>query len=196
MKVAISSSGPGLDAPIDPRLGRCECLLFVDPDTLKYETVNNENRMLGGGAGIQTARTIAERGAKVVLTGNCGPNASKTLREAGVRVLEGVNGTVREVLERYKKGEMSPVEQSSVQGHFEKSRGCGMAMGRGGGRGMGRGVAASLPLRPNPTESAAANEPFPGYCTQDEIAALEEQVQRVTWQLGELLGRIRELQKS
>ena len=43
--------------------------------------------MLGGGAGIQSAQLMADRGVKTVLTGNCGPNAHQTLSAADIEVL-------------------------------------------------------------------------------------------------------------
>ena len=142
MKIAVSSTGPELTASLDPRLGRCEYLLIVDPDTMEYEALENENKTRGGGAGIQTARTIAERGAPVVLTGNCGPNAHETLTAAGVQVFTGLTGTVQDALESYKRGEVMASEGPNVQSHAGmggggRGMGCGRGMGRRGGRGMG-----------------------------------------------------------
>jgi predicted Fe-Mo cluster-binding NifX family protein len=156
MKIAVSSTGPGLADPLDPRLGRCEYLLIVDSDTMEFEAVENENKTRGGGAGIQTARTIAERGATVVLTGNCGPNAHETLTAAGVQVITGLTGTVRDALDCYKRGEAIASEGPNVQSHagmggsgpsaaggtgsgMGPGMGQGRAMGGGGGRGMGGG---------------------------------------------------------
>lgn len=153
MKVAVSSTGPSLADAVDPRLGRCEYLLIVDPDTMGFEALQNENKMLGGGAGIQTARMIAERGANVVLTGNCGPNAYETLAAAGVQVITGMGGTVQEALDVFKKGGFSASQGPNVQSHagmagagapasgpgFGMGPGSGMGRGMGGGRGMGCG---------------------------------------------------------
>ncbi len=33
MKICITSTGPRLDSEMDPRFGRCQYFLFVDPDT-------------------------------------------------------------------------------------------------------------------------------------------------------------------
>ena len=71
MKIAISASGPSLDAEVDPRFGRCQYLIIVDPDTMEFEAVENSNAMAAGGAGIATGQMIAEKGVNVVLTGNC-----------------------------------------------------------------------------------------------------------------------------
>jgi len=148
MKIAVSSTGPGLADALDPRLGRCEYLLIVDADTMEFEAILNENKTRGGGAGIQTARDIAERGATVVLTGNCGPNAHETLTAAGVQVITGMTGSVRDALDCWKRGEVGASDGPNVQSHAGMggsapsgaTSGSGMGQGMGGGgRGMGGG---------------------------------------------------------
>ena len=101
VKVAVSSTGPGLDVEIDPRFGRCEYFVIVDSETMAFDVVENPNVMASGGAGIQSAQLVADKGAEVVLTGNCGPNAFQTLQAAGISVCVGVAGTVGQVVERY-----------------------------------------------------------------------------------------------
>ena len=79
MKVAVSSAGKDLNSQIDPRFGRCAYFIIVDTDTMDYEVFDNKNMILGGGAGIQSAQFVASKDAKVVITGNCGPNAVRAL---------------------------------------------------------------------------------------------------------------------
>ena len=134
MKVAVSATGPGLDAQIDPRFGRCQYFTVVDPDTMELETVENKSAIAGGGAGIATAQTITGKGIEAVLTGNCGPNAFQVLSAAGIKVVTGVSGTVRDVVLAYKAGKYEASSQPNVLGHF------GMGKGMGGGMGRGRGM--------------------------------------------------------
>ena len=101
MKIAVSSTGPSMDAQMDERFGRCCCFVIASPDGTAFELVENTHARAGHGAGIQAARLVAENGAKVVLTGRCGPNASDTLAAAGVAVATGYTGTVREALAAY-----------------------------------------------------------------------------------------------
>jgi len=34
MQIAISTTAPNLDAEVDPRFGRCQCFIIVDPETM------------------------------------------------------------------------------------------------------------------------------------------------------------------
>jgi len=132
MKIGVSSAGPSLDADIDPRFGRCQYFIIADPDTMEFEALENSGAMAGGGAGISTAQTIAGKGIGAVLTGNCGPNAYQVLAAAGIKVVTGVSGKVRQAIEDYKSGKLKASSQPNVPGHF----GMGRGMGRGR-RGMG-----------------------------------------------------------
>lgn len=117
MIIAVTSSGPELESQVDARFGRCAYFLIVDTDDLSFEAVSNPNTAQGG-AGIQSAQLIAEKGAKAILTGNCGPNAHKTLSAAGVKVAVGCAGSVRDVIEQFKDGKLAIATEPNVSSHF------------------------------------------------------------------------------
>ena len=131
MKICVTATSNSLDAPIDPRFGRCPNFVIVDSETMQFEAIPNMASGATGGAGIQAAQTIANKGAEVLITGNVGPNAFQALSAAGVKIVTGAFGTVREVVQKYKKGELSETGAPTVRGHF------GMGIGRGSGRGRG-----------------------------------------------------------
>jgi len=130
MKIAITATGNTLDADVDPRFGRCQYIILVDPETLAFEALENANAAASGGAGIAIGQMIAGTGVKALLTGNCGPNAYQVLSAAGVKVLTGVSGKVRDAVARYQAGGFTEAQQANVGDHF--------GMGGGGG-GMDRG---------------------------------------------------------
>ena len=140
MKVAVSSMGTDLNAQVDPRFGRCQSFIVVDTDTMEFEVIQNPNIGAAGGAGIQSGQLIASKEVTVVLTGNCGPNAFRTLSAAGIQVITGATGTIRDAVEKFKGGELKPTAQANVGEYFGTSgvRQGGMGRGKGGG-GRGRG---------------------------------------------------------
>ncbi|MBN1367382.1 MAG: NifB/NifX family molybdenum-iron cluster-binding protein [Dehalococcoidales bacterium] len=132
MKIAISATGPSLDAEVDPRFGRCQYFIIANPETMEFDVI--DNNAPGGGAGIAAAQMIAGKGVEAVLTGNCGPNAYQVLSPAGIKVITGVTGKLKDVIAEYKLGTYSATQQANVPDHY----GMGGGGGRGGGRGMGR----------------------------------------------------------
>jgi predicted Fe-Mo cluster-binding NifX family protein len=117
MRVAISATGAALDAAVDPRFGRCSTFVLVEIADMSVEAIENESSSLGGGAGIQSAQLMAQKGVKAVLTGNCGPNAHQTLSAAGIDVFVGCSGTVSEVVERFKSGQLRAATAPNVAVH-------------------------------------------------------------------------------
>lgn len=156
MKVAVTATEASLDAKVDPRFGRCPYFILVETDDASFEAVENPNLSLGGGAGIQSAQLMAQKGAKFVLTGNCGPNAYQTLAAADIGVIIGCSGTVADVIGQFKAGQLNAAGEPNVAGKFglggapsapqdpsmppqqPPEAGPGMGMG-GAGQGMGMG---------------------------------------------------------
>jgi predicted Fe-Mo cluster-binding NifX family protein len=125
MTVAVSAGGPTLDSAVDPRFGRCGYFIIADPQTMQYEAMENSSAMASGGAGISAAQMVAGKKVEAVLTGNCGPNAYEVLHAAGIKVMTGVSGTVRDAVQSYNTGAFSPASQASVPGHYGTGRGRG-----------------------------------------------------------------------
>ncbi len=118
MKVVVTAKGVDLDSEVDPHFGRAAYLLVIDPESLTFEALdNNENIKAFKGAGIQAATMIHEKGARVLLTGYCGPNAFKTCQAAGVEVITEVSGTVREAVANFKNGNFKVSKGPNTEGH-------------------------------------------------------------------------------
>ncbi|GAB6094647.1 NifB/NifX family molybdenum-iron cluster-binding protein [Desulfatiferula olefinivorans] len=119
MKIAITSRGKDLDAQVDPRFGRAAYIVLVDSDTLAFEVIDNsENLNAFKGAGIQAATLVSDKGAEVLLTGHCGPNAFKALDAAGVKVANDAQGTVRDVVAAFNEGRFTYATEADVDGHW------------------------------------------------------------------------------
>jgi predicted Fe-Mo cluster-binding NifX family protein len=204
MKIAISATGPTLDDEVDPRFGRCQYFIIADPETMEFEAVDNASAMAAGGAGISTAQTIAGKGVEAVLTGNCGPNAYQVLSSAGIQVITGVSGKIKDAVESYRTGKFKTSFQANVPDHFGMGGGAGGGMGGGAGGGMGRGMGGGMgrgmgggmgrgmgggmmpPVSPAPQAQTAGQE----------LGMLKAQSEILAEQLAEIQRRIEEIEKK
>jgi predicted Fe-Mo cluster-binding NifX family protein len=140
MKIAVTSNSTdgatelALDAQASPVFGRCAAYVFVETDTMAFEVVENPAIGASGGAGIQAAQFIIERGTQAVVTGNVGPNAFNVFQAAGVPIYLFGGGTVRQAVEAFKAGELAATGGASRPAHTGTGLGRGMGRGRGTGR--------------------------------------------------------------
>lgn len=119
MKVAFTTSGDSLEAPVDIRFGRASRFLIYDTDTGDYEVIDNsQNKKAVQGAGIQASQNIARAGVKAVVTGHCGPKAFRVLEQAGVTVYQTDPVTVGEALKRFNAGTLRAADSADVEGHW------------------------------------------------------------------------------
>jgi len=122
MKIAVSATTPDLSSQVDPRFGRCQYFVIVDPDSMEFEGIENSSASAGGGAGIAAAQMVVGKEVAAVLTGNCGPNAFSVLEAAGIKVMTGVSGAVQEAVEGYKAGKYNAISQANVSPHSGMGR--------------------------------------------------------------------------
>jgi len=215
MRIAISAMGPTLDAELDPRFGRCQCFIIVDLETMEFEVVENSSAMAAGGAGIAAGQMIAGKGVAAVLTGNFGPNAYQVLSAAGIQLISGVSGKVRDAVQAYKSGQFKAISEPSVDAHFGmgattgmgagtgfgmggggmgRGMGRGMGIGHGLGRGMGGGIGTSGVMGAGMMPPAGpAPQPV---SPEQELETLKYQSQALAQQLAEIQHRIEELDKK
>lgn len=119
MKIAFTTSGKDLAAPLDRRFGRASAFLVYDTDSRTFEVVDNlQNLNAAQGAGIQAAEAVARTGAKAVVTGNCGPKAFRVLEAAGIKVYNASAATIGEALVMYREGRLAEASSANVEGHW------------------------------------------------------------------------------
>jgi predicted Fe-Mo cluster-binding NifX family protein len=119
LKVAFTTSGDSLNAPLDSRFGRAPKFLIYDMDTSAFEIVDNQQNLNAAqGAGIQSAETVARLGAKSLVTGHCGPKAFRVLTSAGIIIYNTDASTVGAALEAFKAGKLKPAKTADVEGHW------------------------------------------------------------------------------
>lgn len=210
MKIAISADGNHLDATVNPRFGRCPFFLIVETDDMGCEALANANADVSSGAGIQAASTVVDKGARVVITGSCGPKAMQVFAEAGIPVILNQHGRIRDVVAQFKGGAListANVNATDAVGSVSSGGrpamgvgrgrglgggrgvgGCGRGMGLGGGRGAGRrcgGVdPAGVPMSAQPAGVRSKDE---------ERRQLQQQAEACKQQLAAIEDRIKAL---
>jgi len=211
MKIAVTATGPSLDDHVEPRFGRCPYFLIIETDTMEVEAMENPNIALGGGAGIQSAQIMAQKEVRTVLTGNCGPNAFRTLAAAGIQVIVGVSGVVREAVERFKSGAYTASPDANVASHFgmgagaaggAPGQGMDLGMGMGGGRGMGMGGGRGMGMGRRMAAGGAVPPPVnaqpgaPQGLAGDDLASLKAYAESMAKQLAAINARIADLETA
>ncbi|MCP4543295.1 MAG: dinitrogenase iron-molybdenum cofactor biosynthesis protein [Chloroflexi bacterium] len=169
MKIVVSSNGTDLDAPASPIFGRCPTFVFVEPETMSFEAVENPAVAADGGAGIQAAQFVVGRGAQTVVTGNVGPNAFDIFDAANVSVYTFTEGTVRQAVKAYKAGKLSTFGSASVSEHA----------------GMGRGMGNRIPVPPAASISR-----------EEEIKSLKKKASDLRKETADILERLDQLEKG
>lgn len=185
MRIVVSAQGDTLDAPASPVFGRCPMYVFVDTETMQFEAVPNPAIDQGGGAGVQAAQFVVERGAQAVLTGNLGPNAFGVLQAAGAACYLAPEGTVRQAVEAFKAGQLQPMGGANVVAHA----GLGRGAGHGSGPGMGREMGGGFP-------PATAGRAAPDSQRETELAQLRGRLKDLRQQLAEVMERIDQLERE
>ncbi len=119
MKIALTTSGNDLNAPLDNRFGRAAKFLIYDLETDTFVTIDNQQNLNAAqGAGIQSAETVVRSGAKALVTAHCGPKAFRVLQSAGVKIYTTSTATVAEALADYRTGKLSESRSEDVAGHW------------------------------------------------------------------------------
>lgn len=103
LKIAISTDGHDLNSRVEHRFGTSRYLMIIDTETMAFEVVPNPGTL--GQGGMQAVAVAIDRKVDTVLTGYCNPRVEDYLSANHIELLTGVEGTVREVIERYQDGD-------------------------------------------------------------------------------------------
>ncbi|MFH0702213.1 MAG: NifB/NifX family molybdenum-iron cluster-binding protein [bacterium] len=119
MKIAITSSSKNLESELDLRFGRAIGFIIYDLDGNSYEFIDNKQNLNAmQGAGIQAAQNVINQNVDAVITGHCGPKAFGVLSSVGVKIYTSSESSIKEVIEKFKKGELQEASSADVEGHW------------------------------------------------------------------------------
>ncbi|MGW8179342.1 MAG: NifB/NifX family molybdenum-iron cluster-binding protein [bacterium] len=110
MRVAVTSQGPDLTSPVDPRFGHARYLIVFDTETEELTALDNSRKLNSvQGAGVKAVKAVINEGVDAVLTGHVGKKALEALEAARVQVFCGASGTVKDTLSEFTSGQLKPV---------------------------------------------------------------------------------------
>jgi predicted Fe-Mo cluster-binding NifX family protein len=84
---------------------------------METKVVSNQSALSSGGAGVQAAQIVTKEKVDSVITGNIGPNAFQILQAAGIKVYTGAEGSLHDVIENYKNGNLHEAGNPNVESH-------------------------------------------------------------------------------
>lgn len=91
MKVAVATLGNnGLKDVISPEFGHSRTFTLIDIEDrriINIEVIENPAKNIRHGRGSIVAKTLADRGVKIVISGELGPGASVILDQFGIKKL-------------------------------------------------------------------------------------------------------------
>lgn len=115
MRVAISSKGKTRDAQVEPRFARATYFLIVDTHDMTFHAMRNKS--IEDPTETGAVRLVIYAGAQAVLTGDCEPHVRHMLTMSGIRVFQGVSGTVGGAVERLRKGWLAESPDPGARAH-------------------------------------------------------------------------------
>ena len=125
MTIAVCSQGSEVDSTVDQRFGRCAYFVLIDPNSEQFESIINPALDAGGGAGVQAAQLLGNKGVEVVLVGNIGPKAISVFNAANINVYTEIQDTVEKTMALYQEGKLKLLSELTVSSHFGFRQGGG-----------------------------------------------------------------------
>ena len=106
MKIAISAEREDLNGYIDRRFERCPYFLIVDTKTMNFESIFNNGTMTKDGTSSTALEIVLSNGIEAVITGDMNRNAYKILSNAKKKIITGVTGRIKNIVEEFRINEI------------------------------------------------------------------------------------------
>jgi predicted Fe-Mo cluster-binding NifX family protein len=115
MKVAFTTQGENFDAKISQIFKQAEFFLIVDLDDVQnYKAIPNLYKDAWDGSEIFCAQLVISYGVQIVFTGFCNPNASRIFQEADIKIVEGVKGSIKKIMQSIGNKELIPSQMPQI----------------------------------------------------------------------------------
>ena len=111
MRIAVASTGEGIESQISMVFGRCYFIVFVDIEDRKIKhSYTKPNIVVSqGGAGLAATKLVEDNKAQAIIAGAFGHKAFGILNRLNVKSYRGIRGTVRNNIDRFVNQELERV---------------------------------------------------------------------------------------
>jgi predicted Fe-Mo cluster-binding NifX family protein len=108
MKIAFTTSGNDLDAPLDRSFGKAPRFLVYDLESDRFSVIDNP-QCSGAmtASGVHAAQAVARTGARCLVTGQCDTNVRQALCPLGIRLYNTDAPSVSVALAQYRDGHLA-----------------------------------------------------------------------------------------
>ena len=110
MRIAVPVEEPSQSSPVASVFGRTSHFLIYDQAQKSYEFFENAARQRPGGAGVQAAQLLVDKGVQVVIAPQLGANALQILKSAQIKFYRSRPGSAQQNLESYANSELEILE--------------------------------------------------------------------------------------
>jgi predicted Fe-Mo cluster-binding NifX family protein len=113
MKIAISSTGKGLDDNIDVKFERCNFFLILNMAKNSLLSIENKTKNRPREIGGIIGKLVANEGIDIVITSDIGPSAFDVLKRYGIKIYR-AEGIVENAVQRLKDGRLTELKKATV----------------------------------------------------------------------------------
>ena len=113
MKIAISSTGRGLESNIDVKFERCNFFLILDMAKNSLLPIENKTKDQPHEIGSTVGKLIAKEKINSVIASDIGPSAFDIFTRHGIKIYQ-AKGIVDDAVRLYKKGKLTELTKATV----------------------------------------------------------------------------------
>jgi len=115
MKIAIASTTPDLSGNVEHKLGTAAFILVIETDDMTFEVLNGPPSSSGSGAGVQMVSLVMNMDSQAILVGFMSPHIAEVVSSQGIEVIDRVDGSVADVVEKFILSRTAPPRQEEVE---------------------------------------------------------------------------------
>lgn len=117
-KITIASTGRDMNSLLSPIFGRSQDFITIELENSEIKSLKSKPNLLQKekGAGNLAAQYLADNKVEILITGKLGNVSFRLLKNNGIKVYKGSEGTVEKNIRLFHEGKLKEI--TSLQGGF------------------------------------------------------------------------------